>query len=190
MSGSGPIYEYQRELTAKLEQALRERDEARAELAFIAAEYEKANASNLTRDALAMQNAALKADVERVMHERDEAERELVLHKNERLRLRAEDLRLQREVKRLKVVLDTVRAARSLLGQLRDHVSDHACEELLSLLSDEPLDVDGNLYLTPSQAAYQRGAEAMREATAQLIQSTWTAETPEQVRALPVPEGE
>jgi hypothetical protein len=32
MSGSGPIYEYQRELTAKLEQTLRERDEARAEV--------------------------------------------------------------------------------------------------------------------------------------------------------------
>lgn len=31
MSGSGPIYEYQRELTAKLEQVTRERDEARAE---------------------------------------------------------------------------------------------------------------------------------------------------------------
>ena len=30
MSGSGPIYEYQRELTARLEQALRERDEARS----------------------------------------------------------------------------------------------------------------------------------------------------------------
>lgn len=28
MSGSGPIYEYQRELTAKLEQVMRERDEA------------------------------------------------------------------------------------------------------------------------------------------------------------------
>ena len=32
MSGSGPIYEYQRELTAKLDAALRERDEARAEV--------------------------------------------------------------------------------------------------------------------------------------------------------------
>jgi hypothetical protein len=32
MSGSGPIYEYQRELTAKLEQIMRERDEARAEV--------------------------------------------------------------------------------------------------------------------------------------------------------------
>lgn len=32
MSGSGPIYEYQREVTARLEQALRERDEARAEV--------------------------------------------------------------------------------------------------------------------------------------------------------------
>ena len=31
MSGSGPIYEYQREVTARLEQAIRERDEARAE---------------------------------------------------------------------------------------------------------------------------------------------------------------
>lgn len=32
MSGSGPIYEYQREVTVKLEQAIRERDEARAEV--------------------------------------------------------------------------------------------------------------------------------------------------------------
>lgn len=32
MSGSGPIYEYQREVTERLEQALRERDEARAEV--------------------------------------------------------------------------------------------------------------------------------------------------------------
>lgn len=40
MSGSGPIYEYQRELTAKLEQALRERDEARAALKLL---WEEAN---------------------------------------------------------------------------------------------------------------------------------------------------
>ena len=33
MSGSGPIYEYQRELAAKLDAALRERDEARDEVA-------------------------------------------------------------------------------------------------------------------------------------------------------------
>ena len=32
MSGSGPIYEYQRELTAKLDAAIRECDEAQAEV--------------------------------------------------------------------------------------------------------------------------------------------------------------
>lgn len=32
MSGSGPIYGYQREVTERLEQAIRERDEARAEV--------------------------------------------------------------------------------------------------------------------------------------------------------------
>lgn len=41
MSGSGPIYEYQRELTAKLEEVTRERDNARAKfdalVAFICA---------------------------------------------------------------------------------------------------------------------------------------------------------
>lgn len=42
MSGSGPIYEYQREVTARLEQALRERDEARANYAHDRAEWDKA----------------------------------------------------------------------------------------------------------------------------------------------------
>ena len=53
MSGSGPIYEYQRELTAKLEQVMRERDEARACLAFervtvaeLRAEVERLRADN------------------------------------------------------------------------------------------------------------------------------------------------
>lgn len=59
-------------------------------LAFIKSEYEKANASDLTRDALALQNAALKAELE-------EANAEVVQHKQERLRLRAEVSRLQRE---------------------------------------------------------------------------------------------
>jgi len=98
------------------------------------------------------------------------------------------------EVERLKIVLDAVRTARSLLGQLRDHVSDHACDELLSLLSDEPLDEDGNLYLTPSQASYRRGAEAMREAAAQEIERQvdalmMRAGLAADIRDLPVPEG-
>lgn len=42
MSGSGPIYEYQREVTARLEQAIRERDEARALLSALCAEFEGA----------------------------------------------------------------------------------------------------------------------------------------------------
>ena len=83
-----------------------QRDEARSELNFIQKEYAKANASDLTRDALAMQNAALKLGLDRVMAERDEAESELTLHKQDRLRLRAEDLRLHREVERLTKVLE------------------------------------------------------------------------------------
>lgn len=79
---------------------------ARSELNFIQKEYAKANASDLTRDALAMQNAALKLDLDRVVGERDEAESELTLHKQDRLRLRAEDLRLRREVERLTKVLE------------------------------------------------------------------------------------
>ena len=53
MSGSGPIYEYQRELTAKLEQALRERDEA------VAAFHEA------TRLRSGIQQARIKAEDER-----------------------------------------------------------------------------------------------------------------------------
>ena len=83
-----------------------ERDEARSELNFIQKEYAKANASDLTRDALALQNAALKLDLDRVMAERDEAESELTLHKQDRLRLRADDLRLRREIERLTAALE------------------------------------------------------------------------------------
>lgn len=128
MSGSGPIYEYQRELTAKLDAALRERDEARA------------------------------------------------------------------EVERLMPLVDAVRAARFLLGQLRDHVSDHACDELLSVLSDEPMDADGNLYRSHSEMAYQRGAEAMREAAASCVGSdiallqTYRSMLEGRIRDLPLPE--
>lgn len=49
MSGSGPIYEYQRELTAKLEQAFRERDEARAEVARLRASVENLDALYASR---------------------------------------------------------------------------------------------------------------------------------------------
>ena len=49
-------YEIMREDSERLR---RERDGARAEVEFINAEYEKANASDLTRDALALQNATL-----------------------------------------------------------------------------------------------------------------------------------
>jgi hypothetical protein len=97
------------------------------------------------------------------------------------------------EVERLKIVLDSIRAARSLLGQLQDHVSDHACAEMMCILSDEPLNADGEPYITPSQQAYRRGAEAMREAAADLFQGNkpglaampaWSAF----IRALPIPE--
>jgi hypothetical protein len=90
----------------RLEWEREERDEARSELNFIQKEYAKAIASDLTRDALAMQNAALKLDLDRVMAERDDAESELTLHKQDRLRLRAEDLRLRREVERLTKALE------------------------------------------------------------------------------------
>ena len=76
---------------AALRQLEIERDEARAELNFIKSEYEKANASDLTRDALALQNAALKAELE-------EANAEVVNHKDDRLRLRAEVSRLKRKI--------------------------------------------------------------------------------------------
>lgn len=44
MSGSGPIYEYQRELTAQLEQVMRERDEARAQIKELRAVLTEAGA--------------------------------------------------------------------------------------------------------------------------------------------------
>jgi hypothetical protein len=88
-----------------------------------------------------------------------------------RIKAEAERDEARAEVERLKGVLDVIRAARSLLGQLRDHVSDHACDELLSILSDEPMDADGNRYRSPSEMAYQRGAEAMREAAANVVET-------------------
>ena len=118
----------------------------------------------------------------------DKTYRELL---DDNVRVRQERDEARAEVERLKGILDAVRAARSLLGQLRDHVSDHACEELLSLLSDEPLDVDGNLYRTPSETAYQRGAEAMREAAALCAEREETQlplHVSKAIRALPIPE--
>jgi hypothetical protein len=96
------------------------------------------------------------------------------------------------EIERLTPLLDAVRAARSMLCQLQDHVSDQACDELLSILSDEPLDADGNLYRSPSEAAYQQGAEAMREAAARVIEAKVSnpyinRRMAEEVRALPLP---
>lgn len=97
------------------------------------------------------------------------------------------------EVERLKIILDSIRSARSLLGQLQDHMSDQACKELECILSDEPLNADGELYATPSQQAYRRGAEAMREAAADLFHGnkpglaaipTWSTF----IRSLPIPE--
>ena len=62
MSGSGPIYEYQRELTARLEQAIRERDEA---LALLAVEKEKARGDTLLfRERISY----LKAELDRSGH--------------------------------------------------------------------------------------------------------------------------
>ena len=58
-----------------LNMAAQERDEARLELAHIRAEYEQANASDLTRDALALQNAALRAEVDGLRGLRQEWER-------------------------------------------------------------------------------------------------------------------
>jgi hypothetical protein len=78
-----------------------------------------------------------------------------------------------------------------MLCQLQDHVSDQACDELLSILSDEPLDADGNLYRSPSEAAYQQGAEAMREAAAGLAYAQLAhtlTDVHEKIRALPLPE--
>lgn len=100
-------------------------------------------------------------------------------------RVALERNKLKEEVDRLLLALDAIRAARSMLGQLRDHVSDQACDELLSILSDEPMDKDGDLYISLREAAYQRGAEAMRETAAQNCAGEVCAR---QIRALPVPE--
>lgn len=51
------------------ERLCRERDEAKAELAFIEAEYASANESDLTRDALCLQVASLKALIREVYRE-------------------------------------------------------------------------------------------------------------------------
>jgi hypothetical protein len=118
-----------------------------------------------------------------------DAQRRMIKAQQQRLEARA-------EVERLKPLLDAVRAARSMLCQLQDHVSDQACDELLSILSDEPLDADGNLYRSPSEAAYQQGAEAMREAAARCVEVSPTHGVPTStsyayaamVRALPIPE--
>ena len=55
-----------------LEDLRRQRDEAIAELTFIKEEYEKANASDLTRDALVLQNVALGLENKKL---RDELEK-------------------------------------------------------------------------------------------------------------------
>ena len=65
MSGSGPIYEYQRELTAKLEVMRRERDEARAEVERLRASVENLDALYISRtDALRECEAALRTVAE------------------------------------------------------------------------------------------------------------------------------
>ena len=61
-----------RKLIEALNKARKERDEARAELAHIKAEYEKTNPSELTRDALVLQNALMGTIIHGLKRERDQ----------------------------------------------------------------------------------------------------------------------
>jgi hypothetical protein len=192
---------------AERDEARAERDEARAELAFIAAEYEKANASDLTRDALAMQNAALKADVERVMHERDEARDELDFIKSEyggaddealtqdalvlKLRLRESELESESASRRMyERQHEDVWAALEKAGADTYHPEDG---EPVVLWGVERLVKERDEARAEVAAAYRRGAEAMREAAAQEIERQvdalmLRAGLAADIRDLPVPE--
>ena len=61
-----------RKLIEALNKARKERDEAQAELSHIKAEYEKTNPSELTRDALVLQNALLHTIIHGLKRERDQ----------------------------------------------------------------------------------------------------------------------
>lgn len=73
MSGSGPIYEYQREVTARLEQAIRERDEALAE---VGAAHVQLGMSDIRHRLEASEIRRLLGSLSDALHERDKAQAE------------------------------------------------------------------------------------------------------------------
>jgi hypothetical protein len=79
---------------------------------------------------------AWRAKVAEVERERDEA----------RAGWKAWEDLYNAEVKEIRGVLASIRAARTRLEELRHHVTEHAYQELMSILDDEPMDSEGKRY--------------------------------------------
>lgn len=95
---------------------------------------------------------------------------DLRLHKEERLRLRVENLRLERECGEARADFQTVRAHRDRLA-CELHEARAEVERLRDEVARWSKSFVGHVYVTNEKymaliGAYQRGAEAMREAAA------------------------
>lgn len=82
-------------------------------------------------------------------------EAEDLWEKNERLERERDEARAgwkawedlyNAEVKEIRGVLASIRAARTRLDELRHHVTEHAYQELMSILDDEPMDSEEKRY--------------------------------------------
>jgi hypothetical protein len=167
MSGSGPIYEYQRELTAKLDAALRERDEARAEVETLRAAI----------DGEPWGGAVLKQQRDEAIKKLGVTLEELWAMEKQRDEARAEVERLKRDWLEMAGAAAAENRARLMLEA--DAIWDGFAERAGQRKRAEA-------------AAYQRGAEAMREASLRVCNEAsfgWGADDiAEELRALPTPE--
>lgn len=99
-------------LVRSLERMTKERDEARAELAFIQAEYTEANESDLTRDALCLRAATLRLLADKAAAEQGLAQRRMMEAQAARDKARAKAADYERDWYAAKSEFDSAMAKR------------------------------------------------------------------------------
>jgi myosin heavy subunit len=149
-----------RNLRAEARAAQAERDEATIKLKFIETEYEKANASELTRDALALQNAALVARCETLRELADSAAAEQGFANRRMMEAQAARDQLREELARLHRIAPTGTYTVSLpheqeIQRLQSQLEKESAERHNALIKAE---------------TYQRELERTKEVIAKLAE--------------------